>query len=270
MPGDFGRREQPADQTDAGLASPCFVCEISLPDGARAEFGEFDTGGMVCGARRIEFQERGPGVRRRVEGARVFGSVAEVIGASAGVAAGDPWVAAVCRALQRDREWAGELRHRRSELSVVPGEGELFHVTAAVNRESIRRHGLDWRRMGAAPGIAGSSLPERAAVFVCGSRDEAGFFLQMAGSPSDVWAVRADGLWVENGPQGWSIITDPVEPGRLRLACREVPPEQPADDPVHSGPSAAYQSELTIRRADGTAVSWGAEDPRRLGSAGLS
>ena len=32
----------------------------------------------------------------------------------------------------------------------------LFHVSSALNRESILAHGLDWTRMGAAPGIAGS------------------------------------------------------------------------------------------------------------------
>ena len=35
----------------------------------------------------------------------------------------------------------------------------LFHVTSAANRESIRSHGLDWTRMGAARGIAGSMTP---------------------------------------------------------------------------------------------------------------
>jgi hypothetical protein len=123
--------------------------------------------------------------------------------------------------------------------------------------------------MGAAPGIAGSGVPERAAVFVCDSRDEAGFFLQMAGSLSDVWAVRADGLWVENGPQGWWIIAEQVEPGRLRLADRDVPPGQLEDHLMaDSGASAAYQSELTIRRADGTVMSWAAEDPAAPGPGG--
>ena len=32
--------------------------------------------------------------------------------------------------------------------------GTLFHVTSSLNRESIQRHGLDWQRMSAAPGIA--------------------------------------------------------------------------------------------------------------------
>jgi hypothetical protein len=35
----------------------------------------------------------------------------------------------------------------------------MFHVTDSANRESIRQHGLDWRRMGTALGIAGSRVP---------------------------------------------------------------------------------------------------------------
>jgi len=30
----------------------------------------------------------------------------------------------------------------------------LFHVTSALNPDSILAHGLDWTRMGAAPGLA--------------------------------------------------------------------------------------------------------------------
>ena len=36
------------------------------------------------------------------------------------------------------------------------GTGQMFHVTATANRESIRRHGLDWRRMGAARASPGA------------------------------------------------------------------------------------------------------------------
>jgi hypothetical protein len=115
--------------------------------------------------------------------------------------------------------------------------------------------------MGAAPGIAGSTEPERAAVFVCDSREEADFFTAMADSPSDVWAVRAEGLWVENGPNGWQIITEPVGPDRLRLADRDVPPRDAGDHPQYHGPSAAYQSTLTIRWADGTVSSWAGGPP---------
>jgi hypothetical protein len=99
---------------------------------------------------------------------------------------------------------------------VKQASGEMFHVTATLNRQSILRHGLDWRQMGA-PGIAGSREPELPAVFLCESRDDAGFFTGMSRLPADLWAVRIDGLWVETGPDGWMILPEPVPPERLRL-----------------------------------------------------
>jgi hypothetical protein len=41
----------------------------------------------------------------------------------------------------------------------------MFHVSSALNRASTMAHGLDWNRMGAAPGIAGSQSPEVEGVF---------------------------------------------------------------------------------------------------------
>jgi len=254
MPRDTDRLDEPGSETAApGPAEPCYDCEISLPGGAQIEFSELDPEGKACRTRRVEFDLGGGRSRRRpIEGGYVSGSAGEVLT----VPAGDPWVAAVCRALERERAWAGAPRYRRSRLWVMPGKGEMFHATAVANRESISRHGLDWHRMGAAPGIAGSAEPELAAVFVCDSRDEAVFFTAMARSPSDVWAVRAEGLWIENGPNGWQLITEPVGPDRLRLAERDVPPPGAEDHPQRHGPSAAYQSTLTIRRADGSVTSW--------------
>ena len=54
----------------------------------------------------------------------------------------------------------------------------LFHVTSSLNRESIQAHGLDWRRMGAARGIAGSSAPEQAGCFLCLNEFENGMVRQ--------------------------------------------------------------------------------------------
>ena len=42
-----------------------------------------------------------------------------------------------------------------------------FHVTSSRNRESVRLVGLDWERMAASPGIAGSLVPVVAGVFLC-------------------------------------------------------------------------------------------------------
>jgi hypothetical protein len=50
--------------------------------------------------------------------------------------------------------------------------GRWFHATFAENRESIRRHGLDFRRM-AGPGIAGSLAAEAAGVFLTGDLESA-------------------------------------------------------------------------------------------------
>lgn len=261
MPRDADRLDGPGSEKAAPeRAEPCYDCEISLPGGAQIEFSELDREGKACRARRVDFDKfdlgGGRSRRRPIEGGYVSGSAGEVLTAAAGVPAGDPWVAAVCRALERERAWAGAPRYRRSRLWVMPGKGEMFHVTAVANRSSISRHGLDWHRMGAASGIAGSAEPELAAVFVCDSREEADFFIAMARSPSDVWAVRADGLWVENGPNGWQLITEPVTPDRLRLADRDVLPPGAEDYAQRHGPSAAYQSRLTIRRADGSVTSW--------------
>jgi hypothetical protein len=118
-------------------------------------------------------------------------------------------------ALARERTWARTAR--RSMLIVREASGEMFHATAQENRQSIQRHGLDWRHMGFAPGIAGSPEPELPAVFLCESLDEIEFFTRVSRLPADGWAVRVDGLWVESGPDGWIILPEPVPSERLRL-----------------------------------------------------
>jgi hypothetical protein len=67
----------------------------------------------------------------------------------------------------------------------------FFHVTSTINRASIREHGLDWRRMGAARGIAGSDRPENEGVFLCRGVFDADWFVRLnnTGGPVDVWAV---------------------------------------------------------------------------------
>jgi hypothetical protein len=179
-------------------------CVVKRPgDGQWIEFEELDPGGTVCGAR---CQGAGP---------YGFGSAARALAAASGLAADDRWVAAVCAALARERTWTR--RGRRSMLVVKQASGEMFHATATENRQSILRHGLDWRQMGTAAGIAGSREPELPAVFLCESREEIDFFTRMSRLPADIWAVRVDGLWVENGPHGWMILPEPVPPERLRL-----------------------------------------------------
>jgi hypothetical protein len=189
-----------------GLAGsePAHESLIQLPgDEQWIEFEEFDPGAFVCGA------------RCGGAGTYGFGSIGQALAAASGLAVDDRWVAAVCAALARERTWKHQ--GRRSTLVVKEASGEMFHATATQNRQSILRYGLDWRQMGTVPGIAGSPEPELAAVFLCESREEIGFFTQMSRLPADVWAVRVDGLWVESGPDGWLIVPEPVPPERLRL-----------------------------------------------------
>ena len=65
-----------------------------------------------------------------------------------------------------------------------------FHVSSSLNRHSIRVHGLDWTRMGAARGIAGSTAPEVEGCFL-GTDYDVDFFVRInnTGGPVDVWAV---------------------------------------------------------------------------------
>ena len=153
-----------------------------------------------------------------------FGTVTEVLALLSSRPDDDTWVVEVAAALDRESRWGFADGWRRPLLEVVPGSGKMLHVTAAVNRESIRRHGLDWRRMGAAPGIAGSTHPELPAVFVCEDREDISFFLNMARTPADVWAIDVDGMWVESGPSGWWIISRPIGSDRLTLLERDVVP----------------------------------------------
>jgi hypothetical protein len=96
----------------------------------------------------------------------------------------------------------------------------LFHVSSTLNRESIQAHGLDWTRMGAAPGIAGSPTPEVAGIFLARDEFEVSFFLQMAESHGslDVWAVEgidAEQL-VDNG-SGFGYYPSNIPRSQLSL-----------------------------------------------------
>src|SRR5581483_11306406 len=147
-------------------------------------------------------------------GRYAFGLAGEVVAELAAGLAGADWCAALGEALVRERTWhAG----RRCMLGVRLGAGDMFHVSAAANRDSIRQYGLDWTRMGAAPGVAGSREPELAAVFLCDSSFDVGFHLRMARVPSDVWAVDVTGFWLETGPHGWLIAPRTIPAARLRL-----------------------------------------------------
>jgi hypothetical protein len=106
---------------------------------------------------------------------------------------------------------------------------DLFHVTSALNRESILAHGLDWTRMGAASGIAGSSAPEEAGVFLCRDEFEAGFFVRMnnTGGPIDVWSVSGiDEQQLISTGSGFSYFPARIPNSQVTLAG--WPSEKPA------------------------------------------
>ncbi|MFB6837575.1 hypothetical protein [Streptomyces sp. NPDC056361] len=102
----------------------------------------------------------------------------------------------------------------------------LFHVSSMLNRQSIEQHGLDWTRMGAAPGIAGSRRPEVEGIFVCRGEEEAGFFLQInnTGGPIDIWSVDGidEGLLLDNG-NGFVYLPGRIPAAQVRLARSDVP-----------------------------------------------
>ncbi|MER5501987.1 transposase family protein [Streptomyces sp. NPDC002561] len=107
--------------------------------------------------------------------------------------------------------------------SYTPGvldTSNLFHVSSVLNRQSIAQHGLDWTRMGAARGIAGSRRPEVEGIFVCRGEEEAGFFLQInnTGGPVDIWSVDGidEGLLLDNG-NGFVYLPGSIPAARVRL-----------------------------------------------------
>jgi len=95
-----------------------------------------------------------------------------------------------------------------------------FHVSSAANRESIRLHGLDWRRMGTARGIAGSRAPEADGVFLCADESDVRFFLELnnTGGPVDVWEVAGvDGEKMIDNGNGFLYFPGLISPGRVTL-----------------------------------------------------
>jgi hypothetical protein len=97
----------------------------------------------------------------------------------------------------------------------------MYHVTSALNRESIELHGLDWSRMGAARGIAGSASPEVEGCFLLDDEWSIDWFIETinnTGGPVDVWAVEGiepDQL-VENG-SGYFYFPDRIPRSSLTI-----------------------------------------------------
>jgi hypothetical protein len=106
----------------------------------------------------------------------------------------------------------------------------VFHVSSSSNRESIKRHGLDWRRMESTEGIAGSLEPEAAGVFLARDLDEARWFADMGRSRHesvDIWEVTLPhdfDLYADlptglpySESDGFLWTTRPIRPDQIRL-----------------------------------------------------
>jgi hypothetical protein len=155
-----------------------------------------------------------------------IGALADVLPAAIGGGGNADWIAAVIAAIEREPEAGG---HRRSQLLVICASGTWFHATFAENRESIMRHGLDWRRM-AGGGIVGSVEPEWPGGFLCSELEDAHWFAEMrCRDLVDIWGVELDGVWLEGDPgasgggaDNWMICPEPIAPSRLRLVEKDL------------------------------------------------
>ena len=103
-----------------------------------------------------------------------------------------------------------------------------FHVSSSLNRGSIGEFGLDWTRMSAAPGIAGSAVPEAEGCFLAEDEWEADWFVRMnnTGGPVDLWRVDDidAALLVGNG-SGHYYYPGRIPPEQLTLLRTDIPPD---------------------------------------------
>jgi hypothetical protein len=145
---------------------------------------------------------------------------------------------------------------RRSLLLVKRASGWMFHASRSPNRDSIARHGLDWRRMDR-PGIAGSVEPEWPGVFLCASLESARWFAGMPRpGPADIWRVQVDGLWLEGDPgasgggdDDWMISPEPIPPEQLKSQRPESSRARSAGRRSVAGASGAVGSNRSTHRA---------------------
>ncbi len=100
-------------------------------------------------------------------------------------------------------------------------------MTSVLNRDSILAHGLDWTRMGAAPGIAGSRRAEQTGCFLARDEFEAGWFVRMnnTGGAVDVWGVRGvEATSLVEAPEGYLYFPGVIHQVGLRLLRRDLSP----------------------------------------------
>lgn len=110
----------------------------------------------------------------------------------------------------------------------------VFHVSSVRNRESILTHGLDWTRMGAARGIAGSREPEQQGCFLALDEGEADWFIALnnTGGAVDVWRVEnVDRNLLVESPEGHYYFPGVIEPDQVVLVRKDVAERLSASGP---------------------------------------
>lgn len=138
----------------------------------------------------------------------------------------------------------------------------LYHVSASVNRDSIRAHGLDPRLMGAACGIAGSERRELDGVFVCHDREDAMRFVAMGRrqvGQVDLWEIDDPGSVLQTNTSGYDYIPVSVPPERVRLVESfgapspepRTPPAEAFGAAIEGGASIEQLQELLNAGGDG-------------------
>jgi hypothetical protein len=146
------------------------------------------------------------------------GTTATVVAAACELPVDNDWIQAIAAALDRERGWEawGSGWGRSHGLEMKLGKGFMYHVTSVENRSSIEQWGLDWDRMGSAPGVAGSLKPEAPGIWLSEHPGD-DFFVNMAHHAVHEWEVDVTGLWLELRPQGWWFTSERISPDRLRL-----------------------------------------------------
>jgi hypothetical protein len=184
-------------------------CRVETPDGGIVALDGDDP-------RADEWYGAGPGGEH-------LGPLAVVLARCSPGGTDPMWIRATVDALHRHP-------HVPPYLLVKQRNGEtMFHASRSANRESIRRHGLDWRRM-VEPGVAGNAEPEWAGIHLCDTLESARWFAMMAGPRrADIWRVDVDGLWLEGDPSasggmddGWMISAVPIPAAAIKLLERDV------------------------------------------------
>jgi hypothetical protein len=166
-------------------------------------------------------------------GGEAAGALHEVLLTASGEPADATWVAVIENVIRSEGGLQG-----RVGLSARQVTGQWFHATFASNRESVRRHGLDHRRM-AGQGIAGSAAPEAAGTFLSNDLDDAHWFARMGSRQGcvDIWAVELKDEWLVSDPgasgglddESWLICPSAIPPRQLTLVERDLhsPPPRP-------------------------------------------